>query len=385
MAKKKTETSVEPVGKVDVEAVEEVVEEPVYEDQPAPESEPAPVEENLEALVGNSTDDNEMMEEPLEGMEETVPDAEDERGCESVALTEDEMDADPDTSPDENTKELRDILENPVIREVDPKIRKALEDETMSQLELSASLYRASQAIVEKSFRRYVKDHLEMDEKRAYYFRAVGEVVFTLITKNGLSKDQVVNIPISKYAILSRFEKESWRVEDGAILLTNGDSQELLSEMSVDDLRKLLQETKAKEAATPMEDLKEALAKIEENGALRFEIEKQMEPLKTVYRPLVKQWLLEVENKAERGVKSIEAARASLKALCEAMQGIESEKRKAQWWLNLIEGGDAEFRPENAATQADAHQQAANADRAAVAAAVAKGAKKRAKSLASAA
>ncbi len=232
--------------------------------------------------------------------------------------------------------ELQKILAVPIVMERTPRILEALQRENKSQLQVGIDLYEVGDKIGEKSFRTWVAKILEIEDKKAYYLRSAGKMFVVLVRTHKVRPDLAADWGVQRLVTLSRFPEKSWRVDGHQVFVSGSNGEELLADLSNDELRTRLQEAKEEEAGgKPIARLKKRLAAIGENR-MRPEIEQQVAPIRDVLQPLVDTWLEDLDKQIERKQKALDTAKESLKDREQELLTLQVEKRDAAWWHELL-------------------------------------------------
>lgn len=272
------------------------------------------------------------------------------------------------------------LMQNPTVKEVTPLAKGALAKQIECVIELVMYIARVVTAIDEKSFRVWVKKVLQMDEKFAYTLRSIGTVFWPLVVQGLVTHTYLASLGISRLLTIVRFPEGTWSLNEiGQVLVKDGETKRHIADMSVDELRKLLATIKAAQTEQPS-TLDLLLQSIEEKCALSMgllcDYEREVAPIKETLHPKVQDWAANID-KAIAAIKLKEKAlldeyRKNADKLKKRELALGAKRRKAFWWLDLLEGRGNDLPAEFQANSAKIIEDAADIERRKAAETVAK-------------
>ena len=234
--------------------------------------------------------------------------------------------------------ETRSTMENTTLQEVTPLIMGELSKGAESDIRIGLSLARSVDAVADKSFRIWVTKVLKMDAKRAYELRSIGKFCSPLLQSHQVTFSYLSSLGISKLTSILRFPEPHRRLDaNGHFLLSEDINEKLAENMTNEEIRQTLQ--KAKETTEDKySTLVVLLNEIEGRCILAIDIEAEVKPMKSHLMMQIPAWHADLESKAKLKEKTIEKLRKSIKSVEMEKQQIEYNTRKANWWIELLEG-----------------------------------------------
>jgi hypothetical protein len=231
------------------------------------------------------------------------------------------------------------LLRNVLIETLTGSIRGQLDQAATSEIQVALLLDEGYAAVDRESFRVWVRDILNVDEKWAYALRSIGKRFRTHVEEERITNEAMSSLGVSRLLTVARFPEDDLRVTDtrGVEVLVS-DTWTDIATLSVAELRETLAAAKKRAKADGFAELNAKLSGIRKECGSEAKCLSAVQADKDITLNQLKQWKKKVEGLAEAKNGALARLESKLQKLQEAKVRLAEEKESADWWLDLLKG-----------------------------------------------